>query len=536
MKDLHRMPLDLRPRPIYIAMAVALLAPACSVRTTRAPSPAQGEILVVGPWEIPSLDPLGSGSQFMRMQVTETLVDASSDGTVLPGLATKWSTLSDGLEWKFELRPGVSFHDGSPLTAASALPSLKRALVEPGSLALAPIERLDADGNEIVVRLKQPFSPLPALFAHSSTQILAPSSFGPDGEVHSIVGTGPYRVVSISRPQSFTVAAFDGWRGVPPAIRHATYLSVSRAETRALMAESGQADLVFGLDPASLSRLRNNPRVTVEAVSIPRTIALKLNSGKPCFQDVRTRRAISLAIDRTRIARAILRDPEMAATQLFPPTLAGWHNPRLAPLATDPVLARRLLADAGWRKTSQGMLDLGGACSSMELLTFVDRPELPLLSAVIQEQLRQVGLHVEVNIGNAGDIPFGHRAGTLTMGLMARNYGITPDPLVTLMGDFGERGGDWGAMNWRSPEIESLFDGLVRSSDGAGQSLPRGRVAEILQSELPVIPIAWYRQTVTVGTRVSGVSLDPFERSYRLTQIRWTGVASSLAGRTGGAR
>lgn len=513
------------PQILFRISTIALLtmlSVSCRRGAPTAHASTAGELLVVGPWEIPSLDPLGSGSQFMRMQVTETLVDAASDGTVLPGLAAKWSTSQDGLEWRFELRQGVRFHDGSVVTAASALPSLKRALVEPGSLALAPIERLDAIGNEIVVRLKQPFSPLPALFAHSSTQILAPSSFGSAGEVRSIHGTGPYRIVSIARPQSFAVAAFDGWRGGTPPVRHATYLSVSRSETRALMAESGQADLVYNLDPASLTRLRANPRVTVQAVSIPRTIALKLNCGNPCFQDVRTRRAISLAIDRARIARAILRDPEMAATQLFPPNLAGWHNPHLAPLATDPVAARRLLADAGWRETSRGMLTLNGACSSMELLTFVDRPELPLLSAVIQEQLRQVGLHVEINIGNSGDIPFGHRAGTLTMGLMARNYGNTPNPLVTLLGDFGERGGDWGAMNWRSPEIESLFDGLVRSLDGGGQSLPRGRVAEILHSELPVIPIAWYRQTVVVGARVAGVSLDPFERSYRLAEIRWT--------------
>lgn len=507
---------------ISIIALLTLLSVSCRRNALTTHASAAGELLVVGPWEIPSLDPLGSGSQFMRMQVTETLVDAANDGTVLPGLAANWSTSQDGLEWKFELLEGVRFHDGSLLTAASALPSLKRALVEPGSLALAPIERLDAIGNEIVVRLKQPFSPLAALFAHSSTQILAPSSFGPSGEVRSIIGTGPYRVVSIARPQTFTLEAFDQWRGGPPPIRHATYLSVSRSETRALMTESGQADLVYNLDPASLSRLRANPRVTVKAVSIPRAIALKLNSGKPCFQDVRTRRAISLAIDRARIARAILRDPEMAATQLFPPTLAGWNNPRLVPLTTDPALARKLLADAGWRETSHGMLDLKGACSSMELLTFVDRPELPLLSAVIQEQLRQVGLHVEVNIGNSGDIPFGHRADTLTMGLMARNYGNTPNPLVTLVGDFGDHGGDWGAMNWRSTEIESLFEGLVRSPAGAASLVARGRVAEILQSDLPVIPIAWYRQTVVVGTRVSGVSLDPFERSYRLTEVRWT--------------
>ena len=510
-------------RRIPIIPLLALLTVSCRQNAVTTQTSLAGELLVVGPWEIPSLDPLGSGSQFMRMQVTETLVDAASDGTVLPGLAAEWSTSPDGLEWRFELREGVRFHDGSFLTAASALPSLKRALVEPGSLALAPIERLDAIGNEIAVRLKQPFAPLPALFAHSSTQILAPSSYGPTGEVRSIVGTGPYRIVSIARPQSFVVEAFDGWRGGAKPIRHATYLSVSRSETRALMAESGQADLIYNLDPASLTRLRANPRVKVEAVSIPRAIALKLNSGSPCLQDVRTRRAISLAIDRARIARAILRDPDMAATQLFPPTLSGWHNPRLAPLATDPELARKLLADAGWRKTSQGPLSLGGACSSMELLTFVDRPELPLLSAVIQEQLRQVGLHFEVNIGNSGDIPLGHRAGTLTMGLMARNYGNTPNPLVTLAGDFGERGGDWGAMNWRNPEIDSLFSGLVRSPDGFDQTLARGRIAEILQSELPVIPIAWYRQTVVIGSRVSGVTLDPFERSYRLTGIRWAG-------------
>jgi peptide/nickel transport system substrate-binding protein len=501
---------------ICVAVAGILFATGCGVTNTGAPpSRSQAELLVVGPWEIPSLDPLGSGAQFMRMQVTETLVDAANDGTVLPGLATQWSTSANGLEWRFQLPPGAHFQDGSAVTAASVLPSLKRAQVEPGSLALAPVERLEARGNEIVVRLKRPFAPLPALLAHSSTQVLSPASFGPAGDVRSIVGTGPYRVVSIARPQSFTVVAFDGWRGRPPAIRNASYLSVSRAETRALMAESGQADLVFGLDPASLTRLRAHPTLRVEAVSIPRTIALKLNSGSPCFKDVRTRQAISLAIDRTRIARSILRDPEMAATQLFPPVLSGWHDASLPPLATDAAKARKLLAEAGWRGE--------GACSIIELRTFVDRPELPVLSAVIQEQLRQVGLHVEVNIGNSGDIPAGHRDGTLAMGLMARNYGVVPDPLVTLIGDFGERGGDWGAMNWHNPEILDLFHRLAGSPATAERSIPRTGVAKVLQTELPVIPIAWYRQTVTVGTRVSGVSLDPFERSYRLTDIQWTG-------------
>ena len=213
---------------ICIAAAVAMLATSCGVVTPTMPPPrAQGELLVVGPWEILSLDPLGSGAQFMRMQVTETLVDAANDGTVLPGLAVRWSTSSDGLEWRFALPLGTRFHDGSALTAASVLPSLERARVEPGSLALAPVERLEAKGNDLIVRLSRPFAPLAALLAHASTQILAPSSFGPSGEVQSIIGTGPYRIESIKRPQTFTVVVLKaggasprrfGARGISPSV------------------------------------------------------------------------------------------------------------------------------------------------------------------------------------------------------------------------------------------------------------------------------------------------------------------------------
>ena len=182
------------------------------------------------------------------------------------------------------------------------------------------------------------------------------------------------------------------------------------------------------------------------------------------------------------------------------------------------------------------MLRLAGACSSLELRTFVDRPELPLLSAVIQEQLRQVGLGVRVSIGNSGDIPAGHRDGTLVMGLMGRNYAFVPDPIVTLLGDFGEHGGGWGAMNWSSSEIVDLLHRLINSPVNVEQALARKRVAQILQAELPVIPIAWYRQTVTVGSRVSGVSLDPFERSYRLTGVQWADRDARVALPTRGDR
>ncbi|XQU68806.1 ABC transporter substrate-binding protein [Cupriavidus sp. H18C1] len=287
-----------------------------------------------------------------------------------------------------------------------------------------------------------PSPALPALLSHSSTQILAPASFGADGAVRAIVGSGPYRIVTLEPPQRFSVAAFDGWQGPPPAVRRASYLAVGRAEMRALMAEAGQAELAYGLDPGSVARLRRGAAVRVHQQPIPRTTALKLNAGHPLLADPRARQALSLALDRRGIAQAVLREPSLAATQLFPPALAGWHRADLPALAHDPVRARALLAELGWRPGTDGVLARDGKRFALTLQTFPDRPELPVIAAAIQEQLRLIGVQVRVAVGNSSEIPLGHRDGTLEMGLIARNYGAVPDAFGAIAQDFGAAEGE----------------------------------------------------------------------------------------------
>ena len=130
---------------------------------------------------------------------------------------------------------------------------------------------------------------------------------------------------------------------------------------------------------------------------------------------------------------------------------------------------------------------------------------------------------VQVNVGNSGDIPLGHRDGSLQLGLAARNYCTVPDPTGTLMQDFTAAGGDWGAMGWRSDALVQALSELSRGTSSAERAAAlRARVTAVLQGELPVIPVTWYRQQVAVSGRVTGVSLDPLERSYRLSAMRWS--------------
>ncbi|RDV12721.1 ABC transporter substrate-binding protein [Arthrobacter sp. RT-1] len=504
------------------ASAVALLMIAgCAAGGNDAPALTQ-PLRVVGQFEFHSLDPSTAGGFFTRLQVAETLVDADVQGNLQPGLAESWNASADGLSWTFALRPDALFHDGTAVTAEVAAAALTTAQGKAGTpLATVPLKAISAEGNAVRVELAEPFAPLPAVLAHTSTQILAPSSYGPDQAVTKVVGSGPYQVSHIEPPAKVELAAFEQWHGEKPDISEVTYQAVGRAESRALMAESGQADITFGMDPTSLQKIRQAGKLDIAAVTLPRSILLKANSGHEILGDVQVRRALSLALDRESMATALLRDPEMAATQLFPPSLPDWHQASAKPLEHDPVAARKLLADAGWAPGSDGILERDGRKFTVTLRTFPDRPELPILATAIQAKLKELGIAVDVKVGNSSEIPAGHKDGSLELALYSRNYALVPDALVTLSDDFAPEGGDYGSMGWNDPALTSALHHLASGNDAGKAAESRGKVTDILQAQLPVIPVAWYRQSAVVSPRVDGVTLDPLERSWRLSDLAW---------------
>jgi peptide/nickel transport system substrate-binding protein len=501
-------------------LAAVALSPAAA--RAQAAGDASRVLRIVSPWEITGLDPARSGYVFGRLQVAETIVGADDGGRPVPGLARDWTISDDRLAWRFRLVEGARFHDGSPVTADAVAASLNRAKALPaGVLRNAPIAEIRADGDAVLIRTERPFVSLPAFLAHSSAIVLAPAAYDAAGTVVRMIGSGPYRTTLVEAPLRVEVERFPEWRGEAPAIARASYLAVGRGETRAAMAESGQADLVYVLAPETVDRLKRSPRVAVTVMPIPRTRVVKLNAGLPLFADLRVRQAVSTAIDREGIANALLRSPASTATQMFPKNLAEWHAPDLPPLAHDPAKAKALLAEAGWRPGPDGILAKDGRPFRFTLRTFSDRPELPAVATAIQAQLREVGIDMGVAIVNSGEIPAGHNDGTLEAGLLARNFSLVPDPLGSLLQDYGPKGGDWGAMNWSSPELVDTLAKLGSAADPDERARLRRRVSEILQAELPVIPVAWYDYAVAASRRVGNVGVDPFELSYRISGMRW---------------
>lgn len=504
------------PAAVSVSLLLVLIAGCAPAGGGRA-----HHLAIAGPFEFTSQEPARDGYVYTRMQVGETLVDVAEDGTLVPGLARSWTASGDGRRWRFLLRDDVTFHDGSPFDAAAAANSLRIAARRSVVLADAPITRIDATGDgALQIDLDAPYALLPATLAHFSTVILAPASYRDDGAVRRLHGTGPYRIRRVDPPHRLVVERFAGWYGPAPAIESASYLTGHRAESRALQVLSGQADLVFTLDPSSLDLLERSAKVRVHERPIPRTLQLKVDAGHPFLNDPRARRALSLAIDRTGLAERVVRAPGTEAGQLLPPMFAHWHLPDVGAPARDLARGRALLAELGWQPGADGVLTRDGERFTLRLTTYADRPELVLLATAVQAQLRELGVDVGVSVENAGSIPLGHADGTLEMALVARNYGSIADPLGVVIADFGgDGGGDWGAMHWDNAVILPLLARLRAETDPASRSDLARRVATVLVEELPVIPLLHYVQHTAVAARVRGFTFDPFERSYRIARM-----------------
>lgn len=501
-----------------LVLWLAAAAWGCGVRTDP------DALAVSSPFDFTSPDPSANGHVFQSLQIVETLIEIDAHGRPVPGLASSWEATDDGRHWRFTILPDVRFHDGTPFDAAAAAHSLKVARSKPGMLANAPIDAIVApDRLTVAIRVSQPYRPLLALLAHASAGILAPGAYAEDGSVRAVIGTGPYRVTRFTPPHRIDLVRYEGWHGPRPEIERVLFMTGSRSESRALQLLAGQTDIVYALDPASVRRVEQSREATVVSTTVPRTVLLKLNAADPALSQREVRQALSLAIDRDGLARAIMRVPDSAANQLLPPFLAEWHNPRLPRLSRDLPRAASLLESAGWHAGADGRRSRAETPLRLTLMTYADRPELPVLATAIQDQLRAVGVTVDVSVENSSAIPRSHVEGTLQMALVARNFGIVADPLAILLDDFASPGGgDWGAMNWSNAELTADLQQIARGT-GAGRASEVSQAsAAILAGELPVIPLLFYTQQTGVAARVRNFRFDPYERSFGIAGLRFT--------------
>lgn len=501
------------------ALALAASTTALAGFPARLSAQEVGVLRVASPWEWTSNEPTDTGYIMARMQIAETLVMVEPDGKLVGGIAESWTVSDDKLTWRFKIRPGVVFHDGSPVTAEAVTASLKRSLAGE-SMQQIPVDQLTTAGDALVLKTKTPFSHLPAVLVDYASVILAPASYGADGKVQKVIATGPFRITAMDGKTVIELERFDRYWGEKPKVARARYTAIPNGDTRTNVAIAGDQDIIFTTVPAATPRIDAAGQMKVESLTIPRVRAMAFNSGLPQFADVRVRRAINMAIDRKGIASAVLRHPGSAATQLLPAAVPAWHDANLPAYPFDVAGANALLDQAGWPRGADGVRTKDGVRLAATMLTISNRPELTVMGTAMQAQFKAIGMELSVEPVPSAAIPSAIQAGTVQMTMFARTYVNVPEVIATIIPDFTRERSTWGTLNWPGRDrVKALTDEYVQSFDESRKAVLRREILKIIQDEVPVAAVAWFEHTVAINKRVKGLVIDPFETRYMLHKV-----------------
>jgi len=312
-------------------------------------------------------------------QVYDSLVGLDQDMELAPALATSWDYIGDNT-WRFTLREGITFHDGSPLTAQDVAFSILRQKDSRfyrslfGRVSDAVV--VDATTVDVISTAPDPILPrkMSRMFIMSQTwaeanDVVAIPDLGAEGasafSIRNAMGTGPMRLISHD-PSGETRMAANGdyWGEFPGNLTEATYLTIGAGPTRVAALLSGEIDLVVDLPLQDIARIEAAPGFSVAETAQLIWMQLELDgtrdqaletfdrAGNPLadnpFRDVRVRQAIAHAVDASAIADRVMRGRARVVGIASIPGYGGYQEDMDNRWETDLDRARELLAEAGY--------------------------------------------------------------------------------------------------------------------------------------------------------------------------------------------
>lgn len=299
----------MKPRlPRFVRRAVALLLVLALGRGVAA----EGPDLVIGVVALPNgLDPavdinIGANGFRTLYSVFDKLIFRDFlGGGLRPGLAESWRWESD-TELVLELRRGVTFHDGSALTADDVVFSLGRVLEPDSGLVtargtfanIAAVEALDDWTVKVTTRSPDPV--LEQVLTMQEASIVPAEAYAAGAEAFNRqpVGTGPYRVASFVAGDRLVLEAYDGYWGGTPTARQVVFRVIPETAARVTALITGEIDIAASLPPDQAAALGRFDGVEVRPAVLDNIHMLRYNTSNPVLRDVRLRRAMNLAIDR----------------------------------------------------------------------------------------------------------------------------------------------------------------------------------------------------------------------------------------------
>lgn len=460
----------------------------------------------------------------LTMHIFDRLVERDGRARPHPSLATAWRAVSDTI-WEFQLREGVTWHDGRPFTADDVVFTFARVPNVPNSpggfggflRAIARVEVVNPHLIRLHTRAPHPLMPLDlasvSIIARHAAEGAATEDFN---QGRAAIGTGPYRFVSFRTGDRVEMTRNDAWFGGAEPWARVSYRMLLNDASRTAALLAGDVDVIEQIPTSDLARLRRDPRVTVTEIPSLRTVYMAPDysrdgappgvtdhAGQPLasnpFKDPRVRQALSLAINRDALAERVMEGAATATAQWLPPGAFG-YNPAVRPDPFDPDAARRLLAEAGFPEGFR-----------LTLATPNDRwPNDARLAQGVAQMWTRIGVRTQVEaLPWAGFVPRRARIEFgMQIGAWGSSTGEASNFLVNIVST-NDRQRLTGANNnarYSNPRFDAFTAEASATMDEERREAMWQEAVKMFAEERPVIQLVQYLNTWAVRR---GLRHDP---------------------------
>ncbi|HET8814307.1 MAG TPA: ABC transporter substrate-binding protein [Solirubrobacterales bacterium] len=445
-----------------------------------------------------SFDPIGTtdnGSLFAQVQVFDRLVELLPDSLEpQPGLAESWEVSPDGRTYTFNLRPGVQFSNGDPVTVDDVLFSLERfrSPADPYSFMVTAITSIESQSqNQIVVKLKTPLPsllyalslPAASIVPKDVYEELGSAKFGSEP-----VGSGAFVVRSFSRGQKLELERNPNyWREAEPYLDEVVMRYVPDDNARILDVTSGRADVAENIPYSQVAQVDGKPGVYVEVTPITGIEHIYLNNTTDELSDVRVRQALAYATPVQQLIESVYFGNVVPANNVIAP--GAYIDDSVPSVPFDVEKAKELMEQAGYSDGFGLTLLIPGTDSTAKQL-----------ATILQSSWADIGVDLEIQQVADGNAVYAE----ITKGAYdAAYFGVdtadvpVEDELYPFLYYRAENGNNTGFPS--SAKLEKLVEEAVTSTDEAERHELFSQVQTMGMEQLPFVPVAF--ATARVGVR-----------------------------------
>jgi peptide/nickel transport system substrate-binding protein len=531
------------------ALGCALSLAACTKVSQGTPTATNGSrgILRIAIQRSPNtLNPLLSANTtegIVNRLSFSLLVTIAGDGkTEVPDLAREVPTTknggisADGRTITYHLRKNVRWQDGVPFTSKDVRFSWQAMMNDANNVnervGYEDVASVDTpDDWTVVFHLKRPFAPfVNTVFAESDSPVcIVPEHIlGAYKDVNRVpfnqqpVGTGPFKVTQWVRGDHIDLVANDDYFRGKPKLRAITVREIPDENTSLNALRAHNVDWIFQASPDLYRGLRSVPGVKIVLANLMQSLQLLMNTAHPPLDDVRVRRAVSLAIDKRALVDKFTSGTAVVAWADQPPWSWAFTN-NVTKFAYDPAKAKALLRDAGFAPGPDGIERRNGQPLSLQVSYNVENATRRLVAVQIQAMLKQVGIDAQIKSYPANMLfaTYG-QGGILTTGKFDLNVsgwvaGIDPDDHSEFACDQIPRPAHPDGVNYSrycSKAMDAAQAQALASYDDAKRKPAYAKIQQLLASDLPYDYLWYPRQLEPINPAFKGFTPNPVNEAW----------------------